>query len=81
MKRILTATAVALVLGTQAFAMTPANDRLHDSVQNSLRQIAPSVQIPEMSNQKLAKLRTILSDTSDNNTEKRAKVNFFLSKN
>lgn len=75
-----TVAAIALVLGASApvFAMT-AEQQLHDNVSSHVSRIDSNIVLPDLTAKDLAFLKGVVEDSSDNNTEKAAKIRFYIS--
>lgn len=81
MKRSITAVTFAIALGAlapAAFAMG-GHSQLENSIRNQLNQIDSSIVLPDLSDTQLAKVRSLLNETDDSNSEKSAKVRFYIS--
>ena len=72
-------TAIALVLAVAAPSFAATTDQLRANVENSVQRIDSSIVLPDLDNKELAFLKGVVEATDDSNSEKAAKVRFYIS--
>ena len=71
-------TAIALVLAVAAPSIAAPTDQLRAGVENSVHRIDSSIVLPDLDNKELAFLKGVVEATDDSNSEKAAKVRFYI---
>ena len=71
-------TAIALVLAVAAPSFAATTDQLRANVENSVQRIDSSIVLPDLDNKELAFLKGVVEATDDSNSEKAAKVRFYI---